>query len=380
MSKFLGERLRQARIARGLTAVTLSDLLGVTRQAVSQYEKGTTFPSDDVFTKICDKLNLKPQFFFRECLGMPDCAPIFYRSQASATKSARARAEQRFEWVKEFVVFLKDFVTFPEVNIPQLPVPSDPRELSDSEIEEMATLTRRHWGLSDGPISNVARLMEKNGIIVVRHELCADKFDAFSQWSSQVNAPCMVLGDDKASGVRSRFDAAHELAHIVLHREVTQKLLNTKAIYQLIENQAHRFAGAFLMPSESFASDLLLPNLDYMRDLKPKWKTAISAMIMRVNHLGIISDEKKIRRLWINRAQRGWTTREPLDDVIEIEQPSYLNRCFEVLLKNNVIDTDLIESRFGFSLEETEKLCSLPTGSVSGKPDVAPIILRMTGR
>jgi transcriptional regulator with XRE-family HTH domain len=37
---FVGDRLREAREARGLSAVSLADLLGITRQAISLYESG----------------------------------------------------------------------------------------------------------------------------------------------------------------------------------------------------------------------------------------------------------------------------------------------------------------------------------------------------
>src|SRR5205085_3002223 len=120
-------------------------------------------------------------------------------------------------------------------------------------------------------------------------------------------------GRDKASASRQRFDAAHELAHLVLHRGVDPKRLNSAADYKIMEDQAHYFASALLMPAESFASDLYAPTLDGMLSLKQTWKVSVAAMIKRCEALGIIDDEGA-RRLWINYNRRGWRrTGEPFD-------------------------------------------------------------------
>jgi transcriptional regulator with XRE-family HTH domain len=66
--QFIGERLREAREARCLTQITLSEMLGVSNRAVSQYEKGTASPHPDIMAKIPKILNFPPQFFFTPCI------------------------------------------------------------------------------------------------------------------------------------------------------------------------------------------------------------------------------------------------------------------------------------------------------------------------
>jgi Zn-dependent peptidase ImmA (M78 family) len=334
-------------------------MLQVSRQAVSQYErpKGTT-PSSEIMDRICSKLGLFPHFFLRPPLPI-ESTPIFYRSMTSATKTARLRAERRFSWLKEIVLFLQRFLKPIKVNVPTFDVPEDPIALEDDRIEKLAADARRFWNLGDGPISNVSWLLENNGVIVVRHELSANKLDAFSQWSSITNAPMIVLSADKESAVRSRWDAAHEIAHLILHRYVPAKLLNKKELFSVMEDQAHHFAGAFLMPEASFLNDLVVPQLDAMRALKSKWKVAIGAMIKRLEKLEYISDHHA-RRLWINRTQRGWRTREPFDETLEPEKPRLLQRCFDALLSRGVIAPEDVECNLGFPLHTVERLCSLP--------------------
>jgi transcriptional regulator with XRE-family HTH domain len=60
---FVGQRLREAREARELTAVALADLIGVTRQAVSQYENGLQTPAPEVMRRITEVVRLPYHFF-----------------------------------------------------------------------------------------------------------------------------------------------------------------------------------------------------------------------------------------------------------------------------------------------------------------------------
>lgn len=360
---FVGERLRQAREVRGLSAIGLAETLDLSRQAVSRYEKNLSTPSADTLARMCSVLNLQRSFFFRPA-GAMDTSPIFYRSMSDATKSARCRAERRFAWLKEVVQFLRSRVSFPDVSLPSFDLPSDPREFKFSDIEELATKTRRFWSLGDGPISNVAWLLENHGVLLARHELGADSLDAFSQWAESIQMPCIVLGSDKDSGARSRFDAAHELGHLLLHRNVPERHINKKDVFRLMENQAHYFASAFLLPGPAFTTDFLVPTLEQLHLMKSKWKVSIASMLHRAGDLDLVSRDRE-ERLWINLRQRGWKKREPLDDTLEIEQPRYVKRCFELLLEHRVIEKCSLVDVFGFSEVELESLCTLPTGLIS---------------
>eukprot|EP00456_Euglypha_rotunda_P022574 TRINITY_DN18_c6_g1_i4.p1 TRINITY_DN18_c6_g1~~TRINITY_DN18_c6_g1_i4.p1 ORF type:complete len:388 (-),score=47.31 TRINITY_DN18_c6_g1_i4:482-1645(-) len=377
---FIGSRLREAREAYGLTASAVSEWLDVSRQAVSQYETGASSPSPEVLDVICAKFPLRRQFFFRPSLQGDD-APIMYRSMTSATKFARAKAERKFAWFKEIALYVGMNVLFPTVNLPAIETPDDPREITDELIDDTATAARRYWKLQDGPISNLVWLLENNGVLIAAHDLNARTLDAFSQWSQVLNAPCIVLGTDKSSASRSRFDAAHELGHLLLHRKVPQTMLNRPDAYKLIESQAHRFATALLLPAQQFASELGAPTLDRMRELKLRWKVSIGAMIMRARDLDLIGDQTHTRLL-INRTQRGWRTCEPHDDILEPEVPRLFSRSFDMLFRNNVLSPDSIERDLGFSQKVVESLCGLPEGFISGSmpEDDGPRLLKFPQR
>ena len=358
---FIGDRLREAREARGLTGILLADQLRVTRQAVSQYETGQQSPSPEVMRRMTEVLRLPMHRFLRPKASRGAVGTIFYRSMATATKAPRVKAEARYKWLRDIEAYLRRYVKFPEVRFPDFKLPDDPRLLSIQQIEEYATKTRRFWGLGDGPISNVLWLVENNGAVVARFDLFAAKLDAFSEWSVDEPAPHIVLGADKGSAARSRFDVAHELAHIVLHRNVRATMLGQLSSFKLIESQADRFASAFLMPAESFANDLGNVTLDALVSLKSIWKTSVGAMIRRARHLDFLS-QKGERNLWINLTRRGWRRNEPLDDVLEPEQPRLLRRSFNILIENRIVARSDIPYELALSASDIEDLVGLPSG------------------
>lgn len=328
---FVAGRLRQAREARGLSLVALADLIDVSSAAISQYEKGQHTPRPETFDLLVKRLNLPRTYFLKpEIIAPVEQHRMFYRSMSSATKLARIRAGRRLEWFKEIVAYFEYFFDFPEPNIPDLGLPEDFRDITKAVIESAAEQVRAHWRLGLEPIADIIRTMEANGIYVARGVLGAETLDAFSEYDEA--RPYIFLGSDKNILVRSRFDCAHELGHLVLHRNVKQKELNRAADFRVIENQAHHFAGAFLFPAKSFQRDIWGLSLDSFRSLKSAWKVSIAAMISRATQLEMLDDESA-KRLWINLGRRGWRLSEPLDD-LPCEQPKMLAKAVDALIKN----------------------------------------------
>src|SRR5262245_49925777 len=125
--EFIGERLHEARETRGITQVTLAELLGVSNRAISQYEKGLGTPHPEIMKVIPDKLNLPSQFFFTPLPPKEEETIIFYRSLRSTTATARAQSEGKYHWLKEMIAdYLETIVEFPPVNFPDWPMPKDP--------------------------------------------------------------------------------------------------------------------------------------------------------------------------------------------------------------------------------------------------------------
>lgn len=375
---FVGTRLKEAREARSLTMVALADLLGVSKQAVSQYEKDLQSPAPAVMERICATLNLPAHYFCRE-VQRRDLGAVFFRSYSTATKTARVRAIRRFEWLEEIVSYAQSYVKFPDVHFPNFDVPSDPALLRMDAVENLAMQTRRHWGLKDGPISNIVWLLERNGAIVVRQVLDSEDLDAFSNWNQKTGRPLFVLSADKASAVRSRMDAAHELGHMVLHRAVTPTMMQRKEVFKLVEEQAKHFASAFLLPPASFSTELAAPTLGAMRAMKSKWKVSIGAMVVRATELGLVS-EGEARRLWIGINRHGWKLREPLDDVLEVETPQFLTRAVDLIFKSGIISRESFAHHLTLTDSDVEGVLGMPLGTLRMQQDDTPLVLKMPER
>lgn len=168
------------------------------------------------------------------------------------------------------------------------------------EVERLAERVREAWGLGLGPISDVVALLERHGVLPVEVEGHSERLDAFSTWAD--HRPLVFLAMGKGSASRRRFDAAHELGHLLMHVDVSPGDI-------ALERQADAFASAFLLPRAAFAAECP-PRL---QELKRRWKVSLAAMVRRAYDLGIYS-EATYRRGYMQLNQRGWRESEPAAD------------------------------------------------------------------
>jgi Zn-dependent peptidase ImmA (M78 family)/transcriptional regulator with XRE-family HTH domain len=370
---FCGARLREAREARGLTSASLAEVMGVTRQVVSQYELDQTSPPPERLFLLASTLNLPAAFFVQPARLTADRL-VFFRSQAAATKSERTKAERRLEWLSDVVLYLSRFVEFPLVNFPVQAAAYADAPWVTASIEEAAQTVRHEWGLGQGPIPNVVSLIESHGGVLTRGIVETETIDAFSVRIAD-DRPAMFLGADKDSAARSRFDAAHELAHNVLHHEISARRLFNPADRRIIEDDANRFASAFLMPASEFARDLRSPTLESMAMAKPRWGVSIGAMIHRCVDLEILRTEEA-SRLWMARAKRGWNRKEPLDDQMPVEQPGLLRSAIELVTSEGIRTRDQIVSELPFGAGDIEALAGLDAGYLASEAIPIRLIAR----
>jgi len=363
IAAFRPERLTQARDARELTAITLADLASVSPATISQYENGHQKPRQDVLDRLSRALNVGSDFFLRPLL-IDKPTRLFYRSMSSATKSARARAEARFQWYLESMDYLLSFFDFPDLNLPSFDVPDDFRKITRQMIERWAEELREHWALGLGPIANVVQTLENSGIVVWRTLINAETLDAFSEF--RLPHPVVILSSEKENYFRSRTDSGHELGHLVMHRNVDRKALTRSSDFKILEDQAHYFGGAFLLPATGFQNELWGVSLDAFRSLKPRWNVSIGLQIRRCHDLGLLNEDQE-KRLWINRSRRGWHRSEPLDESTSPEQPTLMMKSFKMLLESKVRCREQIVKELNLSPSDLENFGGLPEGYISGR-------------
>jgi Zn-dependent peptidase ImmA (M78 family)/DNA-binding XRE family transcriptional regulator len=358
---FIGEMLTEARVARGINQSSLARIVEVSPAQISKYEKGEQNPSPLIFDKICSTLSMPSEYFLsprnRE-LSQPSA--IYYRSLSAATKQQRASAEKKYMWLIDLQRYLEEFIEFPPTNLPKdLIFPGSPELISNLDIERAAESTREFWGLGLAPISNLTRLLENNGVVITFTDLEADTLDAFSQFCNKKSF--IVVSTRKFSAARVRFTLAHELGHLILHKNILPKSLNNKATFKLMEEQANRFAGAFLFPEASFLAEVSIPDLTTFKLRKPRWKMSIAAMIFRARNLGLIDEitESKLRRSY---GQKQWSRLEPLDNEIEVDQPELLKDAFEMLINEKVKSKNEVLDALRLPGQDIEEIACLEPG------------------
>ena len=327
-------RLKLARETRGLLKNQLAELVQVTPAAIGQFESDTARPSASTLAQLALALGFPVEFFAYtgELRQAPTVADTFFRSLRSARQAERQQAVAHATLVWEVVRKLEERVRFPALDLPQdLHVVT---KTPPDAIEEIARELRARWQLGQGPVRHVVRLLETRGVVVTRYKSGSQRLDAFSCPFS--DRPIVVLGDDKMQFDRSRFDAAHELGHLVMHPD-------PQPGDRTLENQANRFAAAFLMPRDDIIGLLPTGCVDWkeMVTLKRTWGVAIQALLYRARTLGTL-DRTAYENAMKTMSRRGWRRREPGDSG-RPERPQMLTKAFEALSPTGFTMKDFVE-------------------------------------
>lgn len=284
---FNPSRLTLARKRRGMAKLALAGLIGVDRKTIHSYEVGITVPEENVLSRIIDALDFPREFFFGEDIEEPSILSGSFRSMSKMSASVRDMATSQARFGLHLSAWIKQKFEIPSVQIPDVSLTSDP--------EAAAEFVRRSWSLGTLSIRNMIHLLESKGVRVFSLALDAREVDAYSMWTDEI--PYVFL-NNKKSAEHSRFDAAHELGHLVLHKHGSPRGIEA-------EKQANTFASAFLMPrSIVFAHAPRFPTYNTLVSLKTTWGTSVAAVAYRLHELGLMTDWQ-YRGICIEIAKRG---------------------------------------------------------------------------
>lgn len=318
--RFNPDSLKVAREFRGLQKNELARQLDVTPSAVTQFESGQARPNPQTVARMSMALNFPASFFAQiENLQVVSTDQCHFRSLLSSSQIDRRRMVSASSIIRRIVEFVDAHVHLPPERISPSVIP---KPESAEEIEEAAIRLRRDWGLGLGPIPNVVHLLESNGVLIFRLLDDCKKVDAFSLWHQ--NRPFIFLNTEKGSGSRSRLDAAHELGHLIMHDEYLPG--DRKQ-----EGQAFRFAGAFLLPRDTFLQECPRRLVwSQFLALKLRWKVSLAALVRRAKELGILSDDT-YRRANVQINKNNWKAKEPNEP--PVEYPTILPQAMRLLVQ-----------------------------------------------
>lgn len=369
VDRFSGVRLRQALDYSLITAKSLADAVGVSPSNITKYISGDLKPSPSVFNQIRVFLNFPEQFFLDEAPIVPAGEIKKWRSLKAATKRSRKKGESILEWQIESYNYFCEYFNFPRFQSFDLETPIEYRQINSDFIEKLASQLREKWEIGQRPIKNLTRLVECFGICVCHANFENEKQDAVSCIRNKV--PYILLNSQVRSSSRIRFNVAHELGHILLHSNITQDEFDNEDIFDELEEQAHYFASALLLPEDAFTNDFWAPTLKCLEGLKKKWNVSIQAMMRRALELNLITSAQ-FGYLNIGISKKGWRTHEPLDDVTPIEKPRLFEQSLERMKSDHGKTPIDILTELPFPSGIAGELWSVPPRIFSDSPIETP--------
>lgn len=316
-------RLRQARLAAGLSLDQLARRLRrpLTKQALSKFEAGKAKPAMTTLADLSEALGVGGAWL----MSQPEVRVswIGYRKHSTLLKgrqdSITALATKRIEGELRLRTLFGAGI--------DCAVPTGIEVESPEVAEDAARHVRAAWGLGDSPISGLVETLEAQGTVVLAWPE-TEKFDGLSGWANE-GTPVVVVNAIRPPD-RIRFDAAHELGHLVIDSadpEADQEAL------------AHRFAAALLVPRSAAIQelgerrrDLSLPELGL---LKQRWGLSMQAWARRAYDCGIIG-QTAYRDINVKFRMRGWHRHEPYD-YEGVEEPILFRRLLWRALEEGIV-------------------------------------------
>ena len=334
---FNGCRLREARLYNGMTITEVASLSDVSKQAISQFENGKAEPKLETLMRIMNVLNFPRSYFYEDVQEKLSIGDTYFRSLASTTNKERMMQIENVKLLITIYRGIDEYIAFPDLNIYSVP------EDFDFDIEGLAENVREFWHLGEDKILNLVNILEENGVIVNSRFTKSKKIDAYSQIGriGDKSYAVIILGDDKENAFRRNFSAAHELGHILLDDFYNLEEM-TKTEYKEMEDTMNRFAGALLVPKESYRADLKTiskTELNFYIQLKLKYGVSAAALIVRARQLEEIT-HNQYQYLMKQLSQKGYRTIEPYDKDVKQMEPLYLKEAMRMIIEEDNVTSD----------------------------------------
>jgi Zn-dependent peptidase ImmA (M78 family)/DNA-binding XRE family transcriptional regulator len=310
-----------ARKRGGLTKTALAERIGMSPRSVAAYEDGVQ-PSPEVLARIAAVLGFPLAFFSGDDIDTPQAGAVSFRALTKMSAIERDRALSQGALALVLNRWIEQRFDLPPSDLPDLSQETDP--------EAAAGSLRQQWGLGEAPIRNLIHLLEAKGVRVYSLAVDSLNVDAYSMWHDETP---MVFLNTRKSAERSRFDAAHELGHLLLHRHAR------KEDTRLAEDEANRFGSALLMPRNgTLARAPRFVTIQHLIAHKQHWIVSVAALNHRLHELGV-TNPWQYRQLSAEIGKRGYRTEEP--DSAPRESSQVLSKVLAALRQDSLSQRDI---------------------------------------
>lgn len=277
----IGANLQRLRGMRGLTQDAAAESAGLSRAAYRNLEAGRSEPRASTLVALAKALGVSPAD-----LLLPAPAPPRARFRSKLRLKDRPRILHDIGRELDDYGSLERLVDeerpylFAHFQVPQ----------GAGRARKAAERVRARLELADEPIFDISGLLEdKIGIKVLWLEIASDGYFGLSV-AQDGSGPAIVVNCwDRISVERQIFTAAHELGHLLLHRDEFDPDETVEDINA--EREADNFAAYLLMPERRFTNEwqavLGLPLFDAVMKIKRIFRVSYRTVLHRLDELGI---------------------------------------------------------------------------------------------
>lgn len=248
VGRALGERLRLARTAAGLTQEQAATQVGVARTTMVALERGDRQPRPEELTALAKLYGTSASALLRQSSLHVDLVGQFRRALKPETDTEEELAALRLlQKLVASTVELEQRLGRPLVTDYPPEVPLRRGRLAQ-QAEDLAMEVRSRLGLGVRPIRDVVALVELElGVRVFVRPLAGNISGVFG-YAPEAGA-CILLNRNHPR-VRRNWSAAHELGHFLTSRTTPSVDYDHQAASPT-ERFADLFAAAFLMPGSA---------------------------------------------------------------------------------------------------------------------------------
>ncbi|MFC3451682.1 helix-turn-helix domain-containing protein [Amycolatopsis speibonae] len=352
----VGERVRESRLAAGLSQAGLASAVGLERTKIAKIESGGRQIDALELAKLAAVLQVPMGHFLRE---QP---PVLSRrtSLADDTDSVLSRDSYRLE--AKLTAWLDDVRQVAALDLlrPGKAAVYDRAVTDPQGAREAALWLRSRHGLGQEPIRTLVAECERAGQYVLVADLPGD-------------GASLIDGDFGVSVVsrladpgRRRATAAHELGHLVLGDEYSTDL-GVSTSREARERAIDAFAAEFLLPSSVLEQVAKSGLRSELIKLSAVFRTSWSLTVRQAGHAGLLDGDRLGR--WFSDAPTraelrdavGWVPQPDLEGVRV--PPGYAHAVMEALRQDFVTPARAVELMHGEI--EIEDLPGVETGAGS---------------
>jgi len=241
----LAQNIRRLRIAKNLSQKALAETAGLSLPAIKNLERAKTKPRMKTMQAISNALDVELHELF---LPVRKLQSVRFRSSRRMRNRENILAEisiwlDNYNYLEEILKYSNKF------SLSQIR-----KHCSRRDIINSAKLCRETLGLEKTePINNICGLLEHAGIKIQAISMASNNFFGLSV-SEEDGGPAIVVNVYERIPVeRWIFSAAHELGHLMLHRDAYN--VNETEENKDEEKEADIFASHLLMPDEGFRKE-----------------------------------------------------------------------------------------------------------------------------